>query len=132
MSAAAGAPILADYEEDEGEGEMQPFASEVDYQERLLLGKDLTAAPRFPENEPCMQNSGGLPLKERFLQMLAGAGDSEVQQYRRVIDRWSPGMRGKRAFERDGSGTGSERSHPARRKRPCDGSGACWGGAERE
>lgn len=133
MSAAAGVPILADTgeeEEDDG-GELQAYVSEVDYQERLLLDEDSAAAPRFVENEPWTEHSEGLPLKERFLQLLAGAGDSEVQQYWHAIDRWSPSVgvpRGKRGFglfERDDSSTGSEPAmEMGRRKRRWDCTGA--------
>lgn len=101
-----------------------PYVSEVDYQERL---DDDTVTPRFPENDQWPKTSGGLPLKERFLQLLCGAEDSEFQQYGHAIDRWSLGAtvpQRKRAFdlfERDVSSSCSERSHPTRSKRRCDG-----------
>lgn len=100
MSAAAGVPILpspppsvsSDYQA----VALSVSDIDVDYEERLT---DHLPMPLFEENDLWTSSSAGLPLKERFVQLLEGARDSEGQQYCRVIERWDGGGGRKRAFE---------------------------------
>lgn len=84
MCAGAGIPIFPAREDSEDEDMAElDYAAEFDDQDRL--------PPRFAENDlwPVSSRSAGLPLKERFLQLLCGAEDSETEQYYTAIDLWT-------------------------------------------
>lgn len=154
MCASAGIPILPDDPPDsDGGGENIDVSENMDVSEygsgserayQDLLDDHEKGAPRFPENDLWPLSTGGLPLRERFLQLLCES--NEVEQYYNVMDHWTsrgdsesdvdmrevvkglPAMsERKRVFElfkRDDE-TASDRSRPAteevRSHRRCDG-----------
>lgn len=131
MCASAGIPILpedADFDDDE-EMEVSDYYSEIDYQ--AMLDND-AAPPKFPENEEWPTITGGLPLMERFPQLLSGGEDNECDLDYRVMDHWTSKEDGSSDLDRQGHNiakeiperkrvfelvnrdeTGSERGRPA-------------------
>lgn len=91
MCAGAGIPILpsaASSEDDEEMEEMEEGMSQ-DLQE-----EEEECAPRFAENDGCVQGGGakGLPLKERFLSLLGARSEREV--YWGVMQHWAESVEG--------------------------------------
>lgn len=89
MCAVAGVPLLPSNfpPSDYGEGIALSEDSELDYQE--LVSND--GMPMFPENddEQVLPSSLGLPLKERFLELLCGNEDTQLKQYYDVMEYWA-------------------------------------------
>lgn len=90
MCATAGVPLFPiNFPPcDNGEDKALPDTSDLFYQD--LVSND--GMPLFPENDDdgqVLPGSLGLPLKERFLELLCGSQDSQHQQYTRVMDSWA-------------------------------------------
>lgn len=92
--------------------------SEVDYQD---LFRDDGTVPLVEDDSRWPATPGGLPLTERYLQLLPGNDKSEEDQYFQVMQEWveegsgslvepERAKRGKRAYVRDESGSDVSRA----------------------
>lgn len=82
MRASAGIPILPTHSD--------THSDPADALDRMSESSYDSPAPRLTENEiwPVVPRPGGLPLKERFVRLLA---ETEREQYVRVMEDWAGG-----------------------------------------
>lgn len=85
MCASAGIPILPTHSDTYSDP-----ADALDRMSESSYDSDDSPAPQFIENEiwPVVPRPGGLPLKERFVRLLA---ETEREQYMRVMEDWAGG-----------------------------------------
>lgn len=99
ICASAGISILPDDSDEEEDEDMDvsDYYSEIDHD--TMLDNDVTP-PKFPENEDWPTITRGLPLTERFLQLLSASEDKKCDYYHRVMDHWTSNEAGSSDLDR--------------------------------